>query len=123
MALHKAVLMNMKDGSVQGHAAGCADLKRGKNFSEPFQADEVWEVKDREAAREEYNSDFDEETDGWYDIKWMPCAKSIPEREEAVLICRQCYDEFSRIEDAVGHAGTCGSDQGFDVERGVPDGV
>lgn len=82
---YQVVLMNMRDGSVQGHAAGCADLKRGKaKFAEPQQADEVWDVEVKEDARESYNADFDEETDGWYDIDWLPCAKHIPaQREEA----------------------------------------
>jgi hypothetical protein len=80
---YQVVLMNMRDGSVQGHAAGCADLKRGKaKFAEPSQADEVWDVEVKEDAREAYNADFDEETDGWYDIEWLPCAKHIPAHRE-----------------------------------------
>lgn len=69
-------LVNMTDGSVQGHKAGCADLKRGaRKF-----ADAPWtfEVPHKEAAREAYNADFDEEIDGWYDIEWLPCANHVP---------------------------------------------
>jgi hypothetical protein len=79
----QVAVMNMKDGSVQVHGAGCADLKRGKNFAEKFQADEVWDCIDREDIREAYNADFDEETDGWYDMTWMPCASHVPDRTEA----------------------------------------
>jgi YD repeat-containing protein len=81
----QVTLMNMRDGSVQGHNAYCADLKRGKaKFAEPDQANEVWDVLCKEDAREGYNADFDEETDGWYDIDWKPCADHIPaHREEA----------------------------------------
>jgi hypothetical protein len=74
------VMMNMPDGSVEGHRAGCADLKRhAHKFAEPDQAKDVWDYPDRAAARADYNADFDEETDGWYDIRWMPCAAGLPE--------------------------------------------
>lgn len=90
MTSYNVVLMNMTDGSVQGHAAGCADLKkRNRKFAEPSQADYPMKVVDCDAAREEYNADFDEETDGWYDITWMPCAKAVPSRED-----RQRVEEF-----------------------------
>lgn len=78
---YQVSVMNMVDGSVQVHGAGCADLKRGKNFAEKYQANELWDCVDREDIREAYNADFDEETDGWYDMTWMPCAKHVPERE------------------------------------------
>jgi hypothetical protein len=81
---HYVAVMNMKDGSVQVHADGCADLKRGKNFAEKWQAGEAWECIDREDIREAYNADFDEETDGWYDMTWMPCASHVPERTDYV---------------------------------------
>jgi hypothetical protein len=78
----QVVLMNMKDGSVQGHAAGCADLTRGKNFAGDQDPQDVWDVLSKEQAREGYNADFDEETDGWYDIDWKPCAKHVPATHE-----------------------------------------
>lgn len=82
---YQIVLMNMRDGSVQGHAEGCADLKRGvRKFAEPSQADEAWDVLSKEEAREGYNADFDEETDGWYDIDWKPCADHVPATHEVV---------------------------------------
>lgn len=76
----QVAVMNMRDGSVQVHGAGCADLKRGKNFSEKYDG-EVWDCIDREDIREAYNADFDEETEGWYDMTWMPCASHVPDRE------------------------------------------
>jgi hypothetical protein len=78
----QVAVMNMRDGSVQVHGAGCADLKRGKNFAEKYDG-EVWDCIDREDIREAYNADFDEETEGWYDMNWMPCASHVPDREEA----------------------------------------
>jgi hypothetical protein len=81
---YQVTLMNMRDGSVQGHNAYCADLTRKTSkFAEPDQADEVWDVLCKEDAREAYNGDFDEETDGWYDIDWKPCANHIPDHREA----------------------------------------
>jgi len=81
---YQVTVMNMRDGSVQVHGAGCADLKRGKNFAEKYQADELWDCVDREDIREAYNADFDEETDGWYDMTWMPCASHVPDRTDYV---------------------------------------
>lgn len=83
---YQVTVMNMVDGSVQVHGAGCADLKRGKNFAEKYQANDVWDCKDREDIREAYNADFDEETDGWYDMTWMPCASHVPARTEDVTL-------------------------------------
>lgn len=75
-AKHAISLVNLRDGSVEGHKAGCADLKRGHRK----QASEAWtfEVADKAEARAEYNADFDYETDGWYEINWLPCAKHVP---------------------------------------------
>lgn len=81
---YQVTVMNMTDGSVQVHGAGCADLKRGKNFAEKYQATELWDCIDREDIREAYNADFDEETDGWYDMTWMPCASHVPARADYV---------------------------------------
>ena len=86
------VTMNMKDGSVQGHAAGCADLKRGKaKFAEPKQAGCVQHVNSKWEAWEDYNSDFIAEhdhadtcdpenglCDNAYEIEWLPCADHVP---------------------------------------------
>ena len=81
---HTIAIVNMTNGSVQVHKAGCADLKRKSRKGVGF-ADTPWEldVVDTEEAREAYNADFDEETDGWYDLDWMPCASHVPAREEA----------------------------------------
>lgn len=79
---YQVTLMNMGDGSVQGHAAGCADLKRGKaKYAEPTQADEVWDVVTKADAWLTYNADFLAEggEDNAYEIEWLPCAKHIDE--------------------------------------------
>lgn len=78
----QVTLMNMRDGSVQGHGAGCADLKRGKaKFAEPMQATEVWDVVTKADAWLSYNSDFLAEggESNAYEIDWLPCAKHIEE--------------------------------------------
>ena len=81
----QVALMNMRDGSVQGHAAGCRDLTRGAaKFAEPHQAEDIIDALSKEEARESYNADFDEENDGWYDIEWLPCAKHIPADHDVV---------------------------------------
>lgn len=76
MANHKITLINLRTGEVEGHAAGCADIKRGK----AKHADAPWtfSVSTKADARAEYNADFDEATDGWYDINWLPCADHVP---------------------------------------------
>ena len=78
----QVVTMNMRDGSVQGHIHGCADLKRGvKKFAEPSQADDFMDVETKADAWLDYNSDFLSEggPDNAYDIQWLPCAKAVPE--------------------------------------------
>lgn len=111
----RITLINIIDGSVEGHIAGCADIKRRKSRH----ADTPWtfSVDSKEEARAEYNADFDKETDGWYDIDWLPCARFVPEHDDdrLLVVCRQCGLPFEVLAEAVGHAGTCGSDQGFDV--------
>lgn len=85
------VTMNMRDGSVQGHAAGCADLKRGvRKFAEPDQADYPLPVANKHEAWLEYNADFIAEhdhdgcdveaghCDNAYTIEWLPCADHVP---------------------------------------------
>ena len=79
MNTFQVVTMNMRDGSVQGHAAGCLDTLRAvRKFSDPRQANEHTTVSSKEEARAEYNADFDQETDGWYEIDWLPCADHVP---------------------------------------------
>lgn len=81
---HSIALVNMRDGSVQGHKAGCADLKRGaRKF-----ADEPWtfDVESKADARFNYNADFDYDVDGWYEIEWLPCANHVPEGDIEAFI-------------------------------------
>lgn len=95
---YQVVTMNMKDGSVQGHAHGCADLKRGKSkFAEPSQANDFMDVTCKHDAWLDYNADFLPEC--WdhencdeaagrcanaYEIQWAPCADAIPAFDEEV---------------------------------------
>ena len=99
----QVVTMNMRDGSVQGHRAGCADLKRGTSkFAEPSQANDILDVTSLHEAWVDYNADFLGECDtheescneahdacvNAYDIQWLPCVAGIPatveEAEKAV---------------------------------------
>lgn len=83
---HEVTLANTNDGAVHGHKAGCADLKRGKAYSHHRTEQFTLAVTDKAEARAEYNADFDQDTDGWYDVEWLPCAKHVPEEaEEAPL--------------------------------------
>lgn len=80
-AHYQVTLMNMRDGSVQGHAAGCADLTRKTDkYAEPLQATDLWDVETLADGWFSYNSDFLAEggEDNAYDINWMPCTSHIP---------------------------------------------
>lgn len=87
MSKNTVAIVNMTDGSVQVHKAGCKDLTRKARGKVQF-ADEAWEleVDDRRDAAEAYNADFDEETEGWWELTWMPCAHHVPEREESATV-------------------------------------
>jgi hypothetical protein len=74
MDFHAVTLVNMTDGSVQGHRTGCSDLSKKLKKMESCEL----EVASKAMARAEYNADFDEETDGWYEIEWLPCANHVP---------------------------------------------
>ena len=87
-------LRNMTDGSIEGHAAGCADLKRKAKRGHAQPSDEPWTftVATKHEAWTEYNSDFLAEHDpepecdhdagtcghAW-SINWLPCADDVPE--------------------------------------------
>lgn len=45
------------------------------------------------------------------------CAIIRPDADNPLVECRQCQVRFD-IKDAIGHAGTCGSDRGFNVVAG-----
>lgn len=89
------VLRNMSDGSVEGHAAGCADLKRKAKRGAKHQSDEAWSlsVSSKHDAWEEYNSDFLNECEEHkdhaaldacshaYNIDWLPCADGVADRD------------------------------------------
>jgi hypothetical protein len=84
------VLINMADGSVAGHGAGCGDIKRNSGSY----ADAPWglSVATKHEAWVAYNSDFlaecyddanHDEAAGVchnaYTIHWLPCAAHVPE--------------------------------------------
>lgn len=93
---HSIALVNITDGTVQGHKAGCADLTRGALRKH---GSEVWnlEVDSKLEAWENYNEDFLAECDDFdgdcdhenavcshsWSITWLPCAKQVPVHAEA----------------------------------------
>lgn len=86
---HAIALVNLADGTVAGHKAGCSDLKRGKHGPKQ-QQDEPWEfeVETKAEAWYAYNSDFIAEggPENAYEIDWAPCTKRVPEgSQEDVL--------------------------------------
>lgn len=80
---HQVALVNISDGSVQGHRAGCADLTRGNLRRH---ASEAWTLRvvDKAHAWLEYNSDFLAEggEDNAWPIDWKPCADHVPAGDE-----------------------------------------
>lgn len=75
---YQVMVVNMRDGSVQVHGVGCADLKRSKSkfADEPT----LWDCKDTADVWASYNSDFLAEggEENAYDLKWLPCASHVP---------------------------------------------
>lgn len=82
-------LIGKSDGSVVGHKAGCADIKRKVH---PFDS-EPWtfKVANKMEAWANYSADFIAECDehdncdeatgqcvNAYDIEWLPCADAVP---------------------------------------------
>lgn len=80
---HSIALVNIYDGTVQGHKAGCADLSRGQLRRH---ADQAWnlEVEHKHEAWISYNIDFlnEGEESGAYDIDWKACTKHVPQGPE-----------------------------------------
>lgn len=83
-ATFEIALLNMRDGSVAGHRAGCADVNRAiRSGKADFDAG-AWEfsVATKREAFLEYNVDFIREADGdesnSYSIHWLPCANHVP---------------------------------------------
>lgn len=80
-ATHKVQLVNMTDGSVCGHKAGCSDLKKLAVRHDVHGVDEIATKHD---AWLDYNADFLAEGSGAYDIDWKACANHIPAGEPDV---------------------------------------
>jgi hypothetical protein len=76
-------LVNISDGTVQGHKAGCADLTRG-NLRKHNNDAWTFEVQDKAEAWFDYNSDFLAEggPENAYDIDWKPCANHVPDGDK-----------------------------------------
>jgi hypothetical protein len=93
---HAIALVNLTDGTVAGHKAGCSDLKRGKHGTK-FHADEPWEfeVDTKADAWYSYNSDFIAEggPGNAYDIDWAPCTKRVPEGSREDVLANLGTDE------------------------------
>lgn len=90
---HSVTLVNITDGTVHGHKAGCADLKRG-NLRKHAEGKFTLEVESKAVAWETYNADFIPEAiaDGMpvessaYEIEWAPCANHVPEGDREAII-------------------------------------
>jgi len=115
---YQVVTMNMKDGSVQGHAHGCADLKRGKaKFSDPEQADMFMDVLTKHDAWLDYNADFiaecehdgcDEDAEqcvNAYEINWLPCADAVPAFPAEVAGEEVTEEDFTAVADEIAAPG------------------
>lgn len=115
---YQVTLMNMRDGSVQGHRAGCADLKRGvRKYAEPSQADDVWDVKTKADAWMSYNSDFLAEggEENAYSIEWLPCTKHIAEGDTHEAYVAEFGEDEVPLEDV---ASAVERSQDVTVKRG-----
>lgn len=90
---HQITLINLTDGTVDGHAAGCADIKRRTRNH----ADEPWTfaVATKHDAWLEYNTDFlaEGEESGQYDINWLPCAKHVPQGHDDTWAAYVQFDQ------------------------------
>lgn len=81
-ATYKVQLVNMTDGSVCGHKAGCSDLKK---LAQRHDVLPVEEIATKHDAWLDYNSDFLAEGSGAYDIDWKACANHVPAGEADVV--------------------------------------
>ena len=73
-------LVNMTNGTVAGHKAGCSDLKK---LAQRHEVLDVEETTSKRAAWLEYNVDFIAEggVDNAWPIDWKACANHIPAGE------------------------------------------
>jgi hypothetical protein len=91
---YSVTLINKSDGSVEGHKAGCADIKRqGHNDHARFGDAWTLEVESKREAFLDYNADFLDEgqaEDEVYQIRWLHCADLIPNvglvRDEPAMV-------------------------------------
>lgn len=83
-ATYKVTIRNLSDGSVEGHAAGCADLKRNvvKRGRRNLAVDHAFTeaTTSKRASWLDYNADFIAEggEENAWPIEWLPCADHVP---------------------------------------------
>lgn len=103
--MHNIALVNIADGSVQGHKAGCADLHRGALRKH---ADDVWEfeVATKHDAWVSYNIDFLNEgpESGQYSIEWKNCSKHVPQGADDTYEAWAAEDAEAEVEGAFAEA-------------------
>jgi hypothetical protein len=73
-------LANTNDGTVHGHKAGCADLKRGAAYRNHKDEQFEIEVSTKREAWLDYNADFIAEggEENAWPVEWLPCADHVP---------------------------------------------
>lgn len=80
------VLVNNADGSVEGHLAGCADLKKvGKGKRDHDEATPSVRVQSKHEAWADFNADFIAEggESNAYAVDWQGCTSVVPSVESA----------------------------------------
>lgn len=79
-------LVNMKNGSVCGHKAGCSDLK--KLATSGHAVLDVHEVASKAESWYDYSADFINEggVDSAYEIEWKACASHIPAGDKSAFL-------------------------------------
>lgn len=77
---YSVTLANTNDGTVHGHAAGCADLKRGAAYKHHKDEQFTVEVETKRDAFLDYNADFIAEggEENAWPVEWLPCADHVP---------------------------------------------
>lgn len=95
----KVQLVNVTNGTVAGHKAGCSDLKK---LAQRHDVLEVQEVHDKQEVHDDYNADFIAEggEDNAYEIDWKACANHVPDATE-VPGTGTTKDELDDVADAV----------------------
>lgn len=96
----KVQLVNMTNGSVTGHKAGCSDLKK---LAQRHDVLPVEETTSKLRTYLEYNADFIAENSGAHDIDWKACANHVPDvtPDDESASAGSTKDELDDVADAV----------------------